>query len=199
MDVASFTHRIKLTITMSNFTIPSNLIPADTNFRWIVSHATSSHPDFGPDLIAVRVDARTVTLLREFLDNLHHIVVRGSAMARLQWLGANVEFLSEPEDELEPGNLFYELSENTALILPLGADLPPSPQNDDGFRSECDSFTMLRVNEQFSPQVFASARIKHTGIEIESKHDLWPLIDAAFPARHASNETRIHKPQTYVA
>ena len=199
MDVAIFTHRIKLTITMSNFTNSSNLIPANSSFRWIVSHATSSHPDFGPDLIAVRVDAHTVMLLREFLDNLHHIVVRGNAMARLQWLGAHVEFLRAPEEALEPGGELDGLSEDTALILPPGAELPASCLDGYDIRSECESFTMLRVSERFDPEVYSTARIKHTGIEIESKHDLWPSIDGAFPARHAPVETRTHESQARVA
>jgi hypothetical protein len=199
MDVASFTHRIKLTITMSNFTTRSNLIPADSSFRWIISHATSFHPDYGPDLIAVRIDAQTVTLLREFLDNLHHIVVRGRAMARLQWLGARVEFLREAEEALEPGGALDSLSEDAALILPPGVELPASCLAGYDMRSECDSFTMLRVSEQFDPEVFSSARIKHTGIEVESKHDLWPMIDAAFPTLHAALEARIHESQAHVA
>ncbi len=199
MDVASFTHRIKLTNLMSNLTARSNLIPADSSFRWIVSHVTSSHPAFGPDLIAVRVDAHTVTLLREFLDNLHQIVVRGSAMARLQWLGAYIEYLHAPEEALEPGGELDGLSEDTALILPPGVDLPASCLDGYDIRSECDSFTMLRVSEQFDPEVYSTARIKHTGIEIESKQDLWPIIDAAFPDHHALLETLFHESQAHVA
>ena len=199
MDVACFIHRIKLTITMSNLTTSSDLIPADSNFRWIISHATSSHADYGPDLIAVRVDARTVTLLREFLDNLHHIVVRGSAMARLQWLGAHVKFLRAPEVVLEPGGALDSLSEDTALILPPGVELPASCLDGYDIRSECDSFTMQRVSGQFDPEVYSTARIKHTGIEIESKQDLWPIITAAFPDHHTLLETLIRESKTHVA
>lgn len=184
---------------MSNSTDSPDTKQSDTSFRWIISHATSSHPDLGPDLIAVRVNAYTVELLREFLGSLHHIVVRGSAMARLQWLGAHVEFLRAPEEALEPGGVLDGLSEDAALILAQGAELPASCLDGYDIRSECESFTMLRVSEQFDPEVYSTARIKHTGIEIESKHDLWPLIDAAFPARHTSNETQIHEPQAHVA
>lgn len=167
---------------MNNITAAPDTSRADFDFRWIVSHATSSHPSYGPDLIAIRIDARTVTLLHEFLGSLHHIVVRGRAMTRLQWLGAHVEFLQEQENELEPGGALDGLGEDNALILPHGAELPSSCLNGYDIRSECDSFTMLRISEQFDPEVFASSRIKHTPIEVESTHDLWPLIDAAFPA-----------------
>lgn len=159
----------------------SNNPQNDSDYRWIVSHATSSNPDYGPDLIAVRIDARTAGIQREYLETLHSMVVSGRAMARIQWLGACVEFLREVEQELEPGGLFADLCEDAPLLLPAGTELPQSCFDQD-MRAECDSFTMLQVNPQFAPEVYAMARIKHTPIEVESKHDLRPLIEKTFPA-----------------
>ncbi len=166
---------------MNNPTTSTSATSYASSFRWIISHATSSNPNYGPDLIAVRVDSLTVTLIREFLENLQDIVVRGRAMARLQWLGAYIEFLQANEIELEPGGMLDGLDEDNALILPPGVELPASCLIAGDMQSECDSFTMLRISEEFNSEVFASSRIKYTSIEIESKQDLWPLINAAFP------------------
>jgi len=169
-----------INLRMSYPTTTTDTNETDSNFRWIISYARSSHPDYGPDLIAVRVDVRTVTLIREFLVSLHNIVARGSTMARVQWLGAHVQFLQEQENELRPGGALVGLDEHNALILPPGNDLPASCLNGSEIRSECDALTMLRVSDQFDSEVFASSRIKHTPIEVESRHNIWPLIDAAF-------------------
>lgn len=181
MDFVAFSHRIKLIPPMNSLIATSDIQRGESSFRWIISHATSSHQDYGPGLIAVRVDAGIVTLLREFLGSLNDIVVRGRAMAQLQWLGARVEFLRENEDELESGRALAGLQENTALILETGADLPTSCLTGCDMLTECDAFNMIRVSGRFAPEVYASARIKNTSIEVESKNDLWPLIEAAFP------------------
>jgi len=180
MDASTFLNTIKLSPPMSNLKT-SNRSQEESNYRWIVSHATSSHPDYGPDLIAIKIDGRIAGILREQLGTLHSMVESGRSMIRIQWLGASVEFFREEESESGAGGLFADLREDAPLLLPPETELPGSCV-DQNMCAECEAFTMLQVNPEFAPEVYALGRIKNTRVEVESKHDLWPLIQKVFPA-----------------
>ncbi len=195
MDVAEIP---ELKLYMSANPTSDQIVPKAI-FRWIVSSAKSFNQDYGPDLIAVRMDDFTVAMLRAFLENLSEIVARYQTVVRLQFRVGRVEFLVEDENVMCADGELGSLTEGNPIMLPPGVDLPRSCLEQSEDLSEFDSLTLVIDGAFAAPRVFASARIKHTTIEVESTQDLWPLIAASFPTVVPSNLVQFGSNQSQIA
>lgn len=127
---------------------------------WIVTAASSSNEDFGPELIALEVDAELLRAVRVLRRQAGELVTELEGYGRITWFCARIALLDAPEE-------FGALPESGYQVLPdaqlqeLLASVP------DDWQAELCAITVFSVIADTNA-IYAQAAIEHTSVRVES-------------------------------